>query len=116
MHELQITESILTVVLRHADRAGAHRVVSIRLSIGELSDLESKWVQKYFDKVSKGTIAEGATLQIERSPVIVECDQCKHSFGIKPQEIHNASCPECGHGRFVIVSGKEYKIEDMKVV
>lgn len=116
MHELQITQSILAVVLRHAKAAGAGHVISIRLSVGELSDLESEWIQKYFDRISKGTIAEKATLQIDRTPVLARCDQCGHTFGLDSKRIDRAQCPECGHGQFVIVAGREYKVEDMKVV
>ncbi len=90
-------------------------MVSIRLSIGALSDLENEWVQKFFNQVSKGTIAEKAELKIERTPVTGQCDQCKETFEIKPQKIRNTACPKCGHERFVILSGREYKIEDMEV-
>ena len=60
MHELPVTESILNIVLTHAKRNRARKVISIHLKIGELSDLENEWVQRYFDYLSKDTIAEGA--------------------------------------------------------
>ena len=37
MHELAVTQSIMDIVLRHAGRAGAQRVVAINLVIGELT-------------------------------------------------------------------------------
>jgi Zn finger protein HypA/HybF involved in hydrogenase expression len=39
MHELAVTESLLQVVLRHANEGGAGKVVSISVRIGGLSDL-----------------------------------------------------------------------------
>jgi len=39
MHELAVTESLLHVVLRHANEGGAGKVVSISVRIGGLSDL-----------------------------------------------------------------------------
>ncbi|MCK5339904.1 MAG: hydrogenase maturation nickel metallochaperone HypA, partial [Desulfobulbaceae bacterium] len=44
MHELQVTERILDIVLRHAQANGANKIISIQLKIGELSDLENEWV------------------------------------------------------------------------
>ena len=73
MHELPITESILRVVLKHAETNKVRRVVTIHLQIGKLSDLEDEWIQRYFDYLSKGTLAEGAKLKIERmNPLIFE--------------------------------------------
>ena len=41
MHELPVTESILQIVLRHAEAQGVEKVHAIDLSIGALSDLEA---------------------------------------------------------------------------
>ena len=117
MHELQVTESILEIVLRHAKAAQATRVISIRLTIGELSDLEGEWVQKYFDYLSKDTIADKAMLQIERTPVKLRCESCARIFGVDGSAaLQAAACPDCGCERGAIVAGREYKIEDMKVL
>ncbi|MBW1869368.1 MAG: hydrogenase maturation nickel metallochaperone HypA, partial [Deltaproteobacteria bacterium] len=97
MHELQVTERILDIVLRHAQTNGANRIISIQLKIGELSDLENEWVQKYFDHLSKDTIAKNAKLKIERIPVVMKCDDCEHSFEINIKEIKDIQCPECAH-------------------
>jgi hydrogenase nickel incorporation protein HypA/HybF len=117
MHELQVTESILEIVLRHAKAARASRVISIRLSIGELSDLESDWVQKYFDYLSKDTIADKALLYIDKIPVQLRCEACARVFAVDGREaLQAALCPDCGCERFAVVAGREYKIEDMKVL
>ena len=49
MHELQVTESILDIVLRHAEANQVNKILSIQLKVGELSDLEDEWIQRYFD-------------------------------------------------------------------
>ncbi len=116
MHELQVTERILDIVLRHAQANGASRIISIQLKIGELSDLENEWIQKYFDHLSKDTIAKNAKLRIERIPVVMKCDDCEHSFEINIKEIKDIQCPECAHKKCTFVSGKEYYIKDMEVI
>jgi len=116
MHELQVTHRILDIVLRHAQANGVNKVISIQLKIGELSDLEDEWVQKYFDHLSKDTIAENAKLKIEKTPVVMKCDKCGHSFEINIKEIKDIQCPECADKKCTLMSGSEYYIKDMEVI
>jgi len=116
MHELPVTENILKVVLRHADEAQAGRVVSVSLRIGELSDIIEEWLQRYFDYLSKGTLAEGAALRIERSPVIFRCEDCGESFPVKVREVRKIECPGCGGDQAAFVSGREFFIQNIEVI
>lgn len=116
MHELQVTERILDVVLRHAARHDVTRVAVIHLRIGELSDLEDEWLQRYFDYLSRGTLAENAKLAIVRAPIVLRCEACDASFEVERSQLGEASCPECGEGACSFVSGREYRIENMEVV
>ena len=116
MHELQITERILNVVLQHAAGQDIHRIVRIHLRIGELSDLEDEWVQHYFDYLSRGTLAEHAKLAITRAPIVVACHSCSYSFELKKDQLGQVTCPECGEGRLELVSGRGYLIENMEVM
>jgi hydrogenase nickel incorporation protein HypA/HybF len=116
VHELQITERILNIVLQHAAGQDINRIVCIHLRIGELSDLEDEWIQHYFDYLSRGTLAENAKLAITRAPIVVRCQDCAGSFTIKRSELGQASCPECGERRLELVSGRGYLIENMEVM
>lgn len=80
MHELPVTQSILEIVLKHAHANGVTKIHTINLAIGEMSDLENEWVQRYFDYLSKNTLAQGARLNIERTPVVLKCESCSHNF------------------------------------
>jgi hydrogenase nickel incorporation protein HypA/HybF len=115
MHELPITENILKIVLRHAEEARAGKVVSVSLRIGELSDIIEEWLQRYFDYLSKGTLAEGAALRIERVPVIFRCEGCGESFPVKVREVHDIVCPSCSGGKATFVSGREFFIKNIEV-
>jgi hydrogenase nickel incorporation protein HypA/HybF len=115
MHELPITESILNIVLKHAGMNNARQVMSIHLQVGKLSDLEDVWLQRYFDYLSKGTVAEGAKLKIERTPVRVQCSACPVSYEAEVAEIGNLVCPACGGNRGTLLSGREYFIKTMEV-
>jgi hydrogenase nickel incorporation protein HypA/HybF len=116
VHELQITERILNVVLQHAAGHDIHRIVRVHLRVGELSDLEDEWIQHYFDYLSRGTLAEHAELAITRAPIVVACHSCSYSFEVKKEQLGQVSCPECGEKRLELVSGRGYLIENMEVM
>jgi len=115
MHELPVTESILKVILKHAAANHVNKVVSIRLEIGKLCDLEDEWIQKYFDHLSKGTIAEGAVLKIDRMPVVMMCGACSKPYEVDVEAMKEMACPRCGEAGGTLLSGKEYYIKDMEV-
>ena len=58
MHELAVTKSILQLVLDETEKNQAKEILKIQLVIGEMRNLEEEWIQRYFDYISKGTIAE----------------------------------------------------------
>jgi len=117
MHELPVIESILRTVLRHAVANQVSKIVTITLHIGELSDLEDEWVQRYFDFLSKDTLAAGATLKIERIPIVLKCNQCSRTFEVRRDELGKLGCPGCGASSdFSLISGREYYIKEMEVL
>lgn len=116
MHELQVTERILEVALQHAARHEVDRIVTIHLRIGELSDLEDHWLQRYFDYLSQGTVAENARLEIRRSPIVLECNACDFPFEVDRAGLRDVACPECGEPRGRLVSGRGYFLENMEVL
>jgi hydrogenase nickel incorporation protein HypA/HybF len=115
MHELPITESILKIVLKHAEMHSVRKVMAIHLQIGKLSDLEDDWIQRYFDYLSRGTLAEGAKLKIERTPVLVQCKACSTSYEAEMARRDDLVCPACGEKGGTLLSGREYTIKEMEV-
>ncbi len=116
MHELQVTERILSIVVSHAEKNKVQKVMSIALRVGELSDLEDEWIQHYFDYLAKETVAAGAKLKIERVPVVMRCNDCSNSFQIDVKERKEIVCPECDSKSCVLISGRDYYIKDMEVM
>lgn len=116
MHELPVTESILKIVLAHAEKNAVSRIMTIHLQIGRLSDMEDEWMQRYFDYVSRGTKAEGARLQIERTPIGLKCSDCDASYTIEAADKIDMPCPQCGQKSGRLISGREYTITNMEVL
>ncbi len=116
MHELPVTERILALALRYASGQNVTRIVRIHLRISGLSDLEDEWLQKYFDYVSKNTIAENASLVIKQVPIVARCVSCEHTFEVAREQLNALTCPECQAESCKLISQREYFVENMEVV
>jgi len=112
MHELSVTESILEISLRHANQANAKRITNLYLVIGQLASIVDDSVQFYWDIVSKGTIADGATLHFRRIPATLLCIDCNNQY--KPGE-DGFTCPNCRSDHIKVVSGEEFYMEAIDV-
>jgi hydrogenase nickel incorporation protein HypA/HybF len=112
VHELPVTEQILKVVLDHARKAEAHRVVHVNLVIGDLTTFVDESIQFYFDFLSRGTEAEGAALHIRRIPARVRCHACGGEFA--PDGV-DWRCPHCGGLGGEVLAGRESYIESIEV-
>jgi hydrogenase nickel incorporation protein HypA/HybF len=116
MHELSVTKSIHQIVMKHARLGRVNRVLTVNLEIGALSDLQSEWIQRYFDRLSSGTVAEGAKLKIKRVPAVFQCNLCQQSFEIYSLLEEELSCQQCHSRKVSLVSGREYHVKDMEVL
>ena len=114
MHELSVTQSILDLSLEYAQRNQAARILAIDLQVGEITDFDDDWIQKYFDFVSKGSIAEGARLRITRIPAKLQCRACSAVFPLD-RSTWNSQCPSCQSKDTELVSGREFRVESLEV-
>lgn len=107
MHELPVTESLLEITLRHAAQSGAKRVTDVYLVIGDLASVIDDSVQFYWDIVSKGSLAEGATLHFERIHPTWHCLDCNRDF----QAVNgDFSCAVCREHQVRAISGDEFRL------
>ena len=112
MHELAITQNLLSTILQEAKAAHAEKVTTIVLVVGELSGAVSDCIQFYFDVLKKGTLAETATIEFKMVAAQLRCRDCGSK--LKPDnEIW--SCPECHKQNMEIVGGRDCFIESMEV-
>lgn len=116
MHELQVTNRMLEIVLDHAKKNNVNKVLAIHLEIGELRDFEPTWIQHYFDYLSRDTVAADAKLVVEKIPITMGCQTCGTSFVAKldgPEEIRCTACdsPACS-----LMGGNEYRVKHVEVL
>ena len=114
MHELAVTQSILEISLEYAQKNQANQIVAIHLQVGEVTDFDDEWIQRYFDFVSKGTIAEGAKLRLTRIPAKLQCRACSSVFPLD-RSTWNSQCPSCQSKDTELISGRDFRVESLEV-
>jgi len=112
MHELSITQSILSLTLEQAKKVNANKITKINLTIGELTGIVEECVRFYFELLSKDTIAAQATLSFDKPPTTLRCRQCATTFS--PENMAWA-CPNCGEPKIEIISGRECQVSSIEV-
>jgi hydrogenase nickel incorporation protein HypA/HybF len=112
MHELAVVENIIEVVTRHAQQAGAARVLKIHLVIGELASIVDDCIQFYFDFMSKETIMSDATLEFTRVPITLQCKACRHEWA---PTTGDWACPSCQAAQAQVIAGREFRIDHIEV-
>ncbi len=101
--------------MKYAEENKACRIASIHLEVGELRDIAEEWMQRYFDYLSQGTIAEGGKIVVKRTPVVLKCLGCANCFNADIRQ-ENILCPGCGSAKNELVSGSEFLIESIEVI
>ena len=113
MHELPVTQSILDIALKHANKAEAKRITDLHIVMGELSKLVDESIQFYWDIIAKDTIAEGAKLHFRIVPTEFQCMACFEKY--HPEDNDTFQCPNCGSVGVKIIAGEEFSLEAIDV-
>jgi hydrogenase nickel incorporation protein HypA/HybF len=112
MHELSVCLALMNQVNRIANEHDADRVEKIVLKIGPLSGIEAALLENAFPLASAGTVAEGAELVIDHSPVTVECTICGAVSEVAPNRL---LCGACGDFRTRVVSGEDMTLVSLEL-
>ena len=112
MHEMAICQGLMSQVEQIAREKGAQRVEHIVLSIGPLAGVEPELLSRAFEVARMDTVAEGAELEIETGPVVVECRSC----GAKGEaKVNRLLCSSCGDWKVNLVQGDELLLMRLEV-
>ena len=111
MRELNAIQSILAKALQKASEA-QKPIKSLRLAIGELSELDQNSIQKHWVELSRGTAVERARLHFRFIKAEVQCMACFSKYGPVDGKIH---CPYCGSYGAKVLSGEEFFLESIEL-
>ena len=112
MHEVGIMENTLAIALKQAAQERASQIHRLTMRIGPLSGVVPEALEFAFDVLTRGTIAEGATLEVERVPIICFCSACRLEF--QPSDLF-CECPQCHAPSIEVRQGRELELASVEV-
>jgi hydrogenase nickel incorporation protein HypA/HybF len=104
VHELSLASAIVDTVERHAD---GRPVSVITMRVGALRQVVPGSLELYVDLVGRGTVCEGARLELDVVPARLAC--CGGEW-----EPPSFRCPWCS-GAGAVVGGDEFMVESIQV-
>ena len=112
MHEMSLAEGILQIAEDAARREGAQRVKTVVIEIGRLSSVEPEALSFCFDAVTRGSVAEGARLELVTVDGAGWCMKC--SAEVPMQELYG-ECPQCGSAQVQVTRGTEMRVKELEI-
>ena len=112
MHELSLCAGIVDVLREQARVHDYARVKTVWLEVGELATVEVEALRFGFDVATRGTLADGAALEIVTVPGSAWCVPCGREFATHQRF---GPCPRCGGHQLRITAGDELRIKELEV-
>lgn len=112
MHEMSLTESLIELIEGERARSGFARVRAVRLAIGALGHVEQEAMRFCFDAAARGTVVEGARLDIVSVPGEAWCLDCAKTVRLASRA---DPCPECGRYALQVTGGDDLRLEELEV-
>jgi hydrogenase nickel incorporation protein HypA/HybF len=109
VHELSLSSAILDTTLRHAE---GRPVRAVQMRIGAMRQVVPESLDFYFGIVTRGTLAEGAALEVDYLPALLRCEDCGRDW---EPELPMFRCPGCASASVETLSGAEFEIESITV-
>ncbi|MBK1736002.1 hydrogenase maturation nickel metallochaperone HypA [Halorhodospira abdelmalekii] len=112
MHEAALCQRLVEIIEQQAEHEGFSRVLRVRLEIGAFAGVEIAAMRFGFTAVSRGTISEGAELEIEALPGRAYCLECSTEVVVQRRF---DPCPQCGNPWLQSSGGDELNIRELEV-
>jgi hydrogenase nickel incorporation protein HypA/HybF len=112
MHEVALAQGIVDLVAERAEIDGFKRVLKVRVAVGSLSTVMPEALQFGFESAARGTVVEGAALEIDEIEGEAYCTDCEKRFFTKSRL---ASCPACQSARCMVTGGDALRVSELEV-
>ena len=106
MHEYSLMENVIATIMVELKSSGeevqAGRPLTVTLKVGALEMHSEAASRQAFEVLTKGTVLEGALLNLIILPVTLSCSQCRFQGplpmgAVDPHDaLPLAECPQCG--------------------
>jgi hydrogenase nickel incorporation protein HypA/HybF len=112
MHEMSLAEGVLQLIEDTARQQEFSKVTTVWLEIGQLAGVEVAAMRFCFDAVTRGSVAEGAQLEIISTPGAGWCMGCSTSVALSEAF---GECPQCGSYQVQVTGGTEMRVKELEV-
>lgn len=112
MHEMSLAQGVLQLMEEAARRDNFTKVATVWLEIGQLSGVEPQALAFCFDAVTRGSIAQGARLEIMAVPGTGWCTACAKTVPMK--QLFD-ECPQCGGYPLQVTGGTQMRVKELEV-
>jgi hydrogenase nickel incorporation protein HypA/HybF len=110
---MSLAESVREIVDETARANGATAVATVRLEIGALSQVEVEAMRFAFEVVMRGSLAEGARLEIVETEGTAWCMACSQPVVIRRR---GDGCPSCESFQLQVTGGERMRVMDIEIV
>ncbi len=112
MHELSLAMNLVEIIEAEAQTQRFTQVRGILLELGSLSCVEPEAMRLAFEVACRGTLVEGAELQMEIQAGVARCFSCSEE---SPVSSFLEPCPRCGAMGMEAISGQQLRIKELEV-
>jgi hydrogenase nickel incorporation protein HypA/HybF len=109
---MSLAVGIVDLIEEAARAQGFRRVLTVAIEIGELAAVEAEAIDFCFSAVTRGTLAEGARLQIVQVAGEGLCFNCHQTV---PLAALYDPCPACGGHPVQATGGTEMRVKELEV-
>ena len=96
----------------NARSEGYQQIKTVWLEIGVLSGVEVEAMRFCFDAVMKGSLADGAALEIVERAGEAWCMECAKTVEVKQRF---DECPDCGSFQLQVTGGDQMRVKELEV-
>jgi hydrogenase nickel incorporation protein HypA/HybF len=68
MHEMHLVKDIFEDLVRLGREQNAKKITKVYLKMGDFTEINGEILKFFFEEKGKGTMLEGARIEIEKSP------------------------------------------------
>lgn len=113
MHELGIMTGVLESASQAAHDAGATKLLSVKLSVGEMTEaIEDALVFAFEALTEDDPFLKGSTLEVNMIKPKSKCLECGNVY---EHDRFHMFCPECDSFATELIAGRELQIDSIEV-
>jgi hydrogenase nickel incorporation protein HypA/HybF len=105
MHEFPEVQALVARACAQAPPGS--RIVRLQIAVGEGSGHDPRHIEAHFAEASRGTRAEGATLEFESEKLAARCAACGRQFNSGELAL---ACLHCGATQLDVTAGKDVRL------